>query len=169
MNESRRDLLKKAGVGAGIVWAAPILQTLRTPAAAAGSPTPGSSTTSIPSETCGLPSTCGGDINFCDTQTLCVCGTTTEGTVGCGELIILQPCESDATCPGGTTCEPLTVDPFGSFCVTTCTSSADCGPGAACAVDTCFDDGICIPICSAEDERRAVSEGVTAFGVVARG
>lgn len=39
MDESRRSLIKKAAVGAGVVWAAPVVLSVATPAVA-GTPTP---------------------------------------------------------------------------------------------------------------------------------
>jgi len=38
---SRRDLIRKATVAGGIVWATPVIQTMTTAASAAGTPEPG--------------------------------------------------------------------------------------------------------------------------------
>jgi hypothetical protein len=45
MDSSRRDLIRKAAIGAGVVWVTPVVQSMSTRAYAAGSPAPGPSTT----------------------------------------------------------------------------------------------------------------------------
>jgi len=44
MDESRRNLLKKAAVAGGIVWATPVIQSVTSAASAAGTPQPTTST-----------------------------------------------------------------------------------------------------------------------------
>jgi hypothetical protein len=53
---SRRSMIKKAGVVAGVVWAAPVLTSV--PAAAAGTPPPGNTTTTGPTPTTEPPQQC---------------------------------------------------------------------------------------------------------------
>jgi hypothetical protein len=55
VNESRRDFMKKAAVGTGVVWSVPVITSFAAPAAAAGTPPPGHGTTTTTSTTAPVP------------------------------------------------------------------------------------------------------------------
>ena len=129
MDESRRSLIKKAVVGAGFAWAAPVIQTLRVPAyGAAGTPQP--TTTTIPTMTCAAPprSSCG-DFTSCGGvpgSFQCVCVKTTEGSAVCANADF-PPCAP--SCPPFYTCDPR----LGACVPPVCVSSGECPPGFVCA------------------------------------
>jgi hypothetical protein len=45
MNESRRDFMKKAAVGTGVIWSVPVITSFAAPASGAGTPPPGQAPT----------------------------------------------------------------------------------------------------------------------------
>ena len=129
MDESRRSLIKKGVVGAGVAWATPVIQTLRVPAyGAAGTPQP--TTTTIPTMTCTTPPRSGcGNFTSCGGVSgsfHCVCVKTTEGSAVCADAD-LPSCVGG--CPPFYTCEPR----LGSCLPPFCASSSECPPGFVCA------------------------------------
>ncbi len=118
---SRRSALKRLGAGAALVWSAPVLQSLASPAHAQASPT----------ATCASCS----DVP-CTGQTLCQeSGNACLGGV-CG---CVKTTEGDCFCYCNFSC--------GS--VPTCSSSADCPSGQRCSTLTCCGGppGSCLPPC----------------------
>jgi hypothetical protein len=104
---SRREMLTRMGVGAGVVWAMPMLTSV--PAHAAGSPQ------GCVGETCdsGFPTPCSSNID-------CVCaskagggGICLPGTVECSSLTTCGPnntCPTDETCVVNSCCgDPVCV------------------------------------------------------------
>lgn len=47
-------------------------------------------------------------------------------------------CAADSECPAGTVCSPVPYSRVSGLCMTTCTTSADCRDGHACAVLSLF-------------------------------
>ena len=98
---SRRSLLKRAGVGAALVWSAPIITSLNTPAYAGSPPPPECQTC----EACQFGTSCGGDgACFCVGVPDCFCTRT-------GVCINPDPiCQTDADCDSitgpGSRCSP---------------------------------------------------------------
>jgi hypothetical protein len=124
---SRRRMLKRVGAGAAIAWTAPVLTSIRTPAFAQGSPTPG---TCQPGQ-----DSCNGDPDFnCNGVARCFCTGTAEGGLICGCFDRggcegYQLCRSTSECPSGEFCTTLdTPDCCGGICVAPCSPS--CGAGA---------------------------------------
>lgn len=132
VDERRRDLLKKAGVAAGAVWAAPVVASSFSPASAQAG-----------SSVCG-----GGGLDLCSGGgTLQICGSDPLGSnsqchcianpfdvcvpnAPCGAL---APCVN-GTCPPGMICAPCGCGVPAGVCVPICSSgrSADkaiAGPG----------------------------------------
>jgi hypothetical protein len=90
MDESRRSLIKKAAVGGGIVWSAPVLTSVAARPAMAGTPAPSTTTSStapIPCD-CAQPAPTGKEV---------VCLGTAGGcsSVVCLDLMggDIQPCD----------------------------------------------------------------------------
>ena len=119
----RRRMLKQVGLGAAIVWTAPVISSIESRAAAASAPGGG---------TCKRVSCCDGTNNpvGCAGTPADICAGPTLGQCFCG-----QATEGQCVCL-------LDTSDFSS-----CTSSADCGPGRAC-VDTCLGT-VCLPFCPA--------------------
>ena len=105
---SRRRLLKRLGAGTAIVWSAPVLSSMRTPAFAQS---PGCS-----------PGFCGPGLEFCGPDVACplppgcdvgICSVMLDNTCLCwGVAVCTSPdpvCQSDADCPGGK-CGPTEPD-----------------------------------------------------------
>jgi hypothetical protein len=138
MDESRRSLVKKGVVGAGVAWATPVIQTLRIPAyGAAGTPEP---TTTIPPMTCATPSTCP-DFTSCGAagSSRCVCIGTTEGSAVCADAQ-LPPCAP--SCPPFYTCDPVL-----NACVPPlCVGSGECPAGFVCADLEGCGVKLCLPL-----------------------
>jgi hypothetical protein len=135
MDESRRSLIKQAGLGAGAVWATPLLTSLATPAAA-GTPGPGLCT---PSVCLALP---GGGIFPCragdPSFPNCVCAGTGAGGTVCVNPFFGCP-TADLACGPGNAC------PEGFVCITnTCCLEAT-GSSSVCIstaeVSTCSTSG----------------------------
>ena len=95
---ARRDVLKRLGVAAGVAWAAPVLTTIQTPAAAADVGTPNNP------ECAGA--TCA-SFTPCSTNVDCVCGSVAGGggicVPGSTACESLQPCDN-LVCPPGSVC-----------------------------------------------------------------
>ena len=115
MDESRRDLLKKAAVGAGVAWTALLLISAG-PAAAAGTPQP---TTSAPTTSTTTPqlvtcSNCPPFDEYCFGPSFVPCGTDLCECVprfdwqgcACIERLgdISGSCDDDSECPAGFAC-----------------------------------------------------------------
>jgi hypothetical protein len=93
----RRDLIKKAAVAGGIVWATPVIQSMTSAAAAAGTPNPACSAFLC------------GELTFCPgRQDQCVQDQTLEGACICVsiETECGPPCSSSADCGPGSACIP---------------------------------------------------------------
>ena len=139
---SRRDALKKIGIGAGVVWATPVVMSLTTPAGAqVGSVRPDprcAGATCGSFEACGTPSEPNGLEN-------CFCFATEHGE---GFCIPDQSCAAVDTCFDGV-----------------------CPPGFICAVDTCCGDPICMPLakCDPISGSSAVSRSANSNGRTASG
>ena len=121
---SRREVLKKLGAGAAIVWTAPVLTSLAAPAFAASTPPCTSDACSDPDpgqDTCdGFP------------EHRCYCTATMERRHLCacfdqGGCEGYQLCTSSSECPQGRFC---TTGPncCGGICVRPC--GPDCGSGS---------------------------------------
>ncbi|MGH2746791.1 MAG: hypothetical protein ACRDKB_02555 [Actinomycetota bacterium] len=131
---SRRGVLKRAGVGAAIVWSAPVLTSLASPAYAQGGTPPSGPG---PSDcTIGRDWTCGQVIEECTGDPAnpppCVCDVDTEGRTFCWNNYFCADtsvCSSSDDCPGDARC-------VSSCCSssTTFTCAPPCGqtlPGAS--------------------------------------
>jgi hypothetical protein len=121
---SRRSVIKRLGAGTALVWSAPVLQSLATPAHAQVSPG------ACPDFVCGGPVTqCGGPA--CGLGP-CGCDHDVSGNsvcidnLSCGEA---TPCNTNADCPSGWSC---VVWCCGQTCAPPC---GTCGPGGS-EVDT---------------------------------
>lgn len=107
---SRREVLKKLGIGAGVAWTAPVATGFLTQAAAAGTPAPTTTDTTLPPPICdcsGNP--CGTTpLNYCDAISGCLCATTNSGACQCFIPICVAPgagpCTMDDDCPSGYAC-----------------------------------------------------------------
>ena len=151
MDDSRRSFIKKAAVGAGVAWAAPVIQTLRVPAyGAVGTPQP--TTTTTPTMTCTAPprSSCG-DFTFCGGvpgSFECVCVKTTEGAAVCANVSFPHCAPS---CPPFYNCDIRLGTCFPPLCV----SSGECPPGFVCAdLEDCHIK-FCLPLATAAQCARA--------------
>jgi hypothetical protein len=148
VDESRRDLIKKAALGAGVAWTAPLLTSVG-PAAAAGTPPPTTTTSSStttsttpPPPTC---SNCQALAEFCDTHPFVLprCGTPGAGVPPLGCL-----CVPSKTADGTGPCVCIHDVPA-SF--NSCSTTADCPSGFAC-IPNCGDPnalGHCFQFCPA--------------------
>jgi hypothetical protein len=101
---SRRRLLKRLGAGTAVVWSAPVLSSIRTPAFAQ-------------SPTC-FPAFCGPQFEFCDPGAP-VCPL----PPGCGAAICSLMNDNSCLCWDFAVC--TCPNPI-------CTSDADCAPGQKC-------------------------------------
>jgi hypothetical protein len=131
-------MISRTVAGAAIVWATPVLTSLRTPAAAAGSPGP-PKTTTIPTS-CNPP--CEG--NACGVEPdLCVCGESVFPDF---------PCVFARTNEGACQCF-LPLCGLGDACEV----DSDCEDGFACVNVECCGEPVCAPLCGTPlpDERRA--------------
>jgi hypothetical protein len=172
LDESRRDLIKKGAVGAGLVWASPMVQSVTSPAfGQVGTPGP---TTTVPRLACTDPSGCA-DPRYCGTETTCVCVSTTDGDNACIDQSSLSDlCSSPGPgreCPPGFECFCPDGVCAPGVCVRFCSSSADCGSGAVCATNLLCRDprSICFPLgsselCSGAAQRAGASSWEKAFG-----
>jgi hypothetical protein len=93
---TRRRLMKRAGAGAALVWAAPVLSSLSTPAYAQASPVCGTGCPACPPDLCGS-----------DARGPCLCFPPIDGST----CVCTSPracagieCDSDAGCPSGQKC-----------------------------------------------------------------
>jgi hypothetical protein len=140
VDESRRALLRKAAAGAGMVWAAPALQSFASPAVA-GTPAPTTTTeTTTPPFLCSPTSTCNPfpQVFHCGSSPsappACFCVPVVEGGSTCSDLSMMATCNGDEECVSGK-CR------FEGVCI--CSTSADCAPGQVCVPDTCY-GSICL-------------------------
>ena len=115
----RRELIKKAVVAGGIVWASPVIQSMTT-AASAGTPNP---STCKPGQ-----DSCDGPEFGCNGVRRCFCTGTAEGLTICA-------CFDRGGCEGYQLCSSSDECPPSEFCTTLGTP------------DCC--EGICVPLCSA--------------------
>ena len=103
MDESRRSLIKKATIGAGVVWATPAIQSLVIPAAAAGTPPPSPGCRdNCPDIACANNPTCEGA-----PRGFCFCARTVEGDCVCLDITlgcVVEVCDTSADCPAGSRC-----------------------------------------------------------------
>jgi hypothetical protein len=124
---SRRDALKKIGIGAGIAWSAPVVLSFYN-AAGAASGTPDYSTSTTAETIPPAHPECAG----------AVCN---EFEPGCSSanadcICVSTPDPSVSFCaPGATLC---TVGPA-------CAPDFTCPPGYFCAIDTCCHFNVCAP------------------------
>ena len=99
---SRRTMLKGAGVGAAVVWTAPILSSVRAPAFAQGS---GGGCDNKCG--CDLGTPCNTSIDCCNSGGACNCWVKQDlSACFCGPFDACsnhQPCDN-GRCPGGQTC-----------------------------------------------------------------
>ena len=162
MEASRRELLKKAAVGAAVVWTTPILSSIRTPVAA-GTPAPTTTPTTLPPPSC---TSCeNGRVVFrrCGT-TDCACLTSTDGDQMCFRLPDVAPsCSMTAECLPGLKCE-------NGFCVPGPCSPGGCPPGSVCIAHPCGVPGgdICVPLsftegCTDAEEGARIQGGMSVF------
>jgi hypothetical protein len=104
MDESRRSLIKKATIGAGVVWATPAIESLVIPASAAGTPPPPPlCLNGCPDIACADGPRCGEGLS----SNLCICGRTVEGDCVCfdtGLACLVEICDTSADCPAGSRC-----------------------------------------------------------------
>ena len=127
---SRRKLLRNLGLAGGAVWAAPVLTSLGTPAAAS---TRGKHNKSCVKVVLGDPSNgaCGVcNVGSCDcegrTDCSCFCVVNIKGCCFCTES---TSCSSLVACPGG---------------------QSQCPSGFSCVPQTCCGTGqVCVPGCGA--------------------
>lgn len=91
MGQSRRDLIKKAAVGGGLVWAAPAITSVAQVHAAVGTPPPGTTTTTgAPTTT----TTTGAPTTTTTTTPVCVCAGSAFALSASG-LIDIAPIGND--------------------------------------------------------------------------
>lgn len=138
---SRRDALRKLGIGVGVAWTAPVALSFFDKAGALGSPSPTTTTTSstTSSTTTTTTTTLPPPIEACDGAT-------------CGSFQMCTSLNPDCVC--------VTTD-FGGYCIpssTSCTGLQACGPnhscppGFVCAIDTCCGNtvgghgNVCVPL-----------------------
>ena len=166
MDESRRGLIKKAAIGAGLVWASPVVQSVISPAyGQAGTPQPTTTSSSTPGDPvlrpCREPSFCP-EIFPCF-EIPCVCGATVDGGAYCVDGTTARCVEGQ--CPPGQVC--VTND-FGQFCFPPiCTATSDCPPGTLCTTGACSPFNHCFPVagCSAGPPfGRQSGNGTSIFG-----
>jgi hypothetical protein len=137
VDERRRDLLKKAGIAAGAVWAAPAVASNFAPAGAQG----GSSVcTGITAFDCVnfILNPCGSGGPVGD----CYCWELNNGDSVC---IANYFCGTVAPCPGGT-----------------CPPGFECTVGGCCSDP----NPVCAPVCGTGRSRGAGASGLTATGRV---
>jgi hypothetical protein len=112
MDESRRRIIKAGAVGAGLVWAAPALKTVRPGQQGNGSPGPSTSTTTTTTPTCApclaapAPGICNGTAQRCGDNPNCREASTTEGDCFCAYTgaPVTQLCSSSSECGPGQRC-----------------------------------------------------------------
>jgi len=113
---SRRTMLKVAGVGAAVVWTAPILSSVRAPAFAQGSGGGGCSDCG-----CDLNTPCNMAIDCNNSGGICNCWVRQDAKCcWCGPFDACtnhQPCASQADCSGGEIC---ITNCCGSLCYAPC-------------------------------------------------
>lgn len=159
----RRDLIKKAAVGGGIVWASPVIQSMATAASAAGTPGPGTTT----STTQGTTTT--------STSTTLPVSTCLPGQTSCNEESPTEfPCTDNPQCfcvgtaeggaEGDTFCACF--DRGGCDGYQLCSSSSECLPGEFCTNPTEADccGGICVPPCDPDTCGGGSAQRVRVFG-----
>jgi hypothetical protein len=125
---SRRDALRRLGLMAGVAWSAPVVLSVASPAAAAGTPAPGTTTstsTTLPPAEC-VGGTCQ-EFPQCSSNADCVCAITADG----GTLCL----------PGSVGCNSLDV----------CGPNLDCPPGFTCVIESCCAGPVCVPLSVAEE------------------
>ena len=117
---SRRAIIKRAGVGAAVVWVAPVIVTMAKPAAAASN-FPGT-------ENCQTRFVCG-DVANCGPDGSCLCTLTTEGLLFCSNdfsCADVPTCTTSTDCPAGWQCQAA-----GTGCCGVGYCLPPCGVGAA--------------------------------------
>jgi hypothetical protein len=130
MDGSRRDLIKKAAVAGGLVWASPVLTSLARPAAAAAGTPPPTTTTSTTEPESVCQANCDLGIDVCTIECVgpgCRCAQTPDGFCAC-----------------------VITDSFGGECQ----QPGDvCDPGFACvSPNPCFGftEPVCLLVCCDE-------------------
>ena len=124
---SRRGMIKRIGAGAAIVWAAPVLTSLRMPAFA--------QTTSGPcAPTCTTCFACDSAVcsgTDCFSGFTCLCSVTTEGDCFCAQNQFGSgDCTSSAQCQPGERCMNIAAyGCAGTTCLPACSGSAGQGNG----------------------------------------
>src|SRR5207244_10560110 len=132
LDESRRNLIKKGAVGAGLVWATPMIQSM-TNGAFAGTPGP---TRCGPTGPCGNdgPGTgCGDPFDQCRCYSTIDGGTVCATTDGVGVFCVFAPCPPGMVCQ--VRCLPLPCS----------ATSPACPPGSICVTNSCVGptDSVC--------------------------
>jgi hypothetical protein len=118
---TRRDALKKLGIGAGIAWSAPVVMSFFSSASAAGTPSPTSTSSSIPVNPECTGATCDTFVQ-CSENLDCVCASTSDG---------------DGLClPGSVACEDFQA----------CGPGFSCPDGFVCIVDSCCETPVCVDL-----------------------
>jgi hypothetical protein len=124
---SRRDALKKIGIGAGIAWSAPVVLSFYN-AAGAATGTPDNSTTTTgettvpPNHPECVGATCATFTPCSSSNPDCICVSTPDPAI--------------AFCVPGST--PCNIGPV-------CAPDGSCPPGMFCALDTCCGFNVCTP------------------------
>jgi hypothetical protein len=129
LDQSRRDLIKKATVVGGIVWATPVIQSMTTAASAAGTPGPGCSDVGCARIPCNPPNA---DCGAYDRVGGCFCATGPTGA--CESVFFPSPdCADYAACGPA----PGYACATGFRCVTPCCCQLGFPPFCApeCTVD----------------------------------
>jgi hypothetical protein len=135
MDESRREVLKKTVVAAGIVWASPVVQSMTAAASAAGTPQPTTSSTEPASLDCAAPCTtcfstgCPPASSLCEPSGLCLCSQTHEGDCFCAfDAFGSGPCTTSDDCLANERCMNIcgnNCDPNAKWCLPACDSVGD--------------------------------------------
>src|SRR6266516_4274771 len=125
----RRGMLKRIGAGAAVVWAAPVLTSMHTPAFAASG------------GLCGPDQGCGGCCAILNNYDGCLAGPSSSTICNCG-----------LGCFDGLTTEGVCQNFQNTFCCCAqpCSNSNDCPPGQQClCADACNACGfsICVSCC----------------------
>jgi hypothetical protein len=129
----RRDFIRKAVVGSGIVWATPVIQSVTNAAYAAGTPRPTTTSTSatIPLCECDLEQPCNIAIP-CNGSEGCNCWVLADRSgCFCGPIPLcetLTPCGPGGTCPDGEVCVE---NCCGKYCYPPCGPAAQAAPSSA--------------------------------------
>lgn len=124
---SRRTVIKRMAIGAGVVWAAPAVMSVGS-AASAASPFPDTGN-------CGVKFVCGDTANCGPEGAGCLCTLTTEGVLFCSNNFScadVARCLVSSDCPAGWQCQAADTGCCGQgYCLPPCGLTQAVGGGGA--------------------------------------